>query len=71
MTPTQYRDQEGITWQQFAHRISAVLASYGEPPLYYDRLIRLRLGKTSARDQETRALLEMTGNEVDCFKEDV
>lgn len=69
MTLDQWRINQGWTWERLARELSYKCKEYGEEPLYSNRLWRTRQGLTAARCYELRALAELTGDEVETFRE--
>jgi len=69
MTLDQYRTINGLTWQTLTRHLSELSRSYGEDPIYYHRLWQLRGGLKTPKSNERRALLELTDNEVQSYKD--
>ena len=60
------RQLRGKHWEAVARELSALCRSYGEEPIYANRLWRLRTGQTEPKSYEVRALLEWCG--LDSFR---
>lgn len=69
MTLDQYRIDKGWSWERIARELTYILKSYGEDALYSNRVWLFRKGRQKPGSQHVRALLELTGNEVESFRE--
>ena len=55
-------------WIDVSRELTEILASHGEPPMYDNRLNRLRSGK-KATEAELRALDEWSGGVLEGYKD--
>lgn len=69
MTLDQWRQEQGWNWERVARELTYLLKSYGEDALYSNRVWLFRKGRQNPGGVHVRALLEMTGNEVESFRD--
>ena len=68
MNLNDYKEKSKKPWHIIARELSDIMATFGcRDALYLNRLNRLRAGTTPTKE-ETRALLILTNNMVDSFK---
>lgn len=68
MTLNELKQLEGLQWKHIERDLTEILASYGEPPLYLNRLNRLRAGKRPTA-AELKALIEWSGGAVESYRD--
>ena len=66
-TLANHKAKTGKPWKQIERDLSEILASHGEPPIYANRINRLRSGKSRPSIAEVRALVEYVG--LDSYKD--
>ena len=69
MTLDQWRINQNWTWERLARELTYLLKSYGEDALYSNRVWLFRKGRQKPGCQHVRALLELTGNEVESYRD--
>lgn len=68
MKLNEWRQKSGLTWQKVCNMLSETAREHDDEPIYYNRIVRLRGGK-APRSSELRALLKLTKNECDSFRD--
>lgn len=68
LTLKKWASIEGRDWKTVERDLTEILAANGEPPLYRNRLMRLRKD-CKPREPEVKALLALTGC-LDDFRDD-
>jgi hypothetical protein len=68
MTLNELKQLEGLQWKHIERDLTEILATNGEPPLYLNRLNRLRAGKRPTA-AELKALIEWSGGAVESYKD--
>ena len=69
MTLNQWRINQNWTWERLARELTYLLKSYGEDALYSNRVWLFRKGRQNPGSVHVRALLELTGNEVESYRD--
>jgi len=69
VTLDHWRKRQGWTWERVARELSMLCKSYGEDAVYPNRVWMYRKGKQKPAQHHVRALQEMTGDEVESFRE--
>ena len=69
MTLDQWRISQGWQWKKVEYELSMLCKSYGEDAIYYNRIWHFRKGKQRPESHHVRALLELTGNEVESYRD--
>jgi len=69
LTLDQWRINQNWTWERLARELTYLLKSYGEDALYSNRVWLFRKGKQKPGSVHLRALFELTGNEVESYRD--
>jgi hypothetical protein len=60
---------ENRKWKEVERDLCELLASYGEPPVFTNQINRWRRGEGKPNCMQYRALMEMTDNMVESFRD--